>query len=226
MLAGIALAAGICALPAQLPAPYPELPSAEQPTRNLPATGYSLALSWAPEFCREGHEKRPGDFECDTAAERGRFVLHGLWPDGNGPERWPQYCRPAAVLDTATLKRGLCDSPSVQLLQHEWAKHGTCTAAPDARSYFATEDKLFEHVRVPDMAALAGRTDLTAAAFQSAFAAANPGMTPDMMRLNVGADGALKEVWLCLGLDHRTRACPAGQGGAAPDRAVRVLAPG
>jgi ribonuclease T2 len=95
----------------------------------------------------------------------------------------------------------------------------------DPVRYFAEEGRLYHAIRFPDMATLAHRRGLTAGDFQAAFAAANPGMKPDMMRLNVNKRGWLEEVWLCLGLDKRPRACPAGQGGAAPTDPVKVQAP-
>ncbi|USI73676.1 ribonuclease T2 family protein [Sphingomonas morindae] len=212
-----------CPIPAGLPRPEPELPSADQPKRVVPITGYTLSLIWQPEACH-ARRGRPGDFGCASPAMRTGFTLHGLWPDGDGPNRWPQYCRATPLLSPAQLRAGLCATPSVQLLQHEWAKHGTCMS-PDPSRYFATETALFRRVRSPDMAALAARRDLTARDFQTAFAAANPGLTADMLRLNVNARGWLEEVWICLGRDRRPRACPAGAGGAAPGAALRIATP-
>ena len=61
------------------------------PSKRLPVTGYSLSLSWSPEYCR-GKEERSGDaMQCSGRSGRFGFVLHGLWPEGaNG--RWPQWC--------------------------------------------------------------------------------------------------------------------------------------
>ncbi|HEY0269361.1 MAG TPA: ribonuclease T [Sphingomonas sp.] len=201
--------------------PHADLPGAEQPARRVPITGYTLALSWAPEYCH-APAHRAAD-ECVGAARRG-FTLHGLWPDGGGPDKWPQYCKPVAILTDAEIAAGIAATPSPQLMQHEWAKHGSCFA-PNATAFFATEDALFRAVRLPDMAMLAHRRGLTVAAFQSAFAAANPGMRGDMMRLDVNRSGWLEEVWLCLGLDKQPRACPADAGGADPDTALKVQAP-
>jgi ribonuclease T2 len=72
------------------------------------------------------------------------------------------------------------------------------------------------------MTALA-RTPLTAGGFAQAFAAANPGMRPDMVNLNLDRDNWLREVWLCLDTRFRREKCKAP---LAADRAVRIRLPG
>ena len=208
-----------------LPRPHAELASADQPARRVPTTGYTLSLIWTPEHCFS-QARRGGngdDMECSGAAAHG-FILHGLWPDGDGPNRWPQYCHPVAILTDAELRAGIAATPSPQLLQHEWAKHGSCMTDDPVR-FFAIEDGLYNGIHTPDMASLAHRRGLTAGQFQSAFAAVNPGMRADMMRLNLNKRGWLEEVWLCLGLDRRPRSCPVGQGGAQPNDPLKVQAP-
>ncbi len=200
---------------------HADLPSATEPARRVAITGYTLTLSWQPEYCH-APDHRASD-ECTNRATRSSFALHGLWPDGAGPNLWPQYCHPVALLTDAEIKAGIAATPSPQLMQHEWAKHGSCFA-PNATAFFAEEDRLFRAVRLPDMATLAHRRGLTVAAFQSAFAAVNPGMTAEMMRLNVNKRGWLEEVWLCLGTDRKPRACPADAGGADPGTALKVQA--
>lgn len=227
LLLGLLLAATApsCPLPANLPRPRPDLASAEQPSRPGKAASYTLSLIWGPEACfsRRGHG--PGDLQCTSDWNRSHFTLHGLWPDGAAKGQWPQYCRPVALLTDAQLRAGLCATPSVQLLQHEWAKHGSCAFA-DPAAYFAEEGRLFRTLKFPRMADLAQRRDLTARDVEAAFAAANPGMTADMVRLNVNKKGWLEEVWLCLGADRRFARCGPGQSdGAAPDLRVKVAYP-
>lgn len=210
--------------PVQAMRPHPELPSADQPPRRVATTGYTLSMIWTPEHCYAAAKHGGvGDVECTGSARTG-FTLHGLWPDGDGPNRWPQYCHPVAILTDTQIAAGSKATPSPQLLQHEWAKHGSCMT-DDPVQYFAEEDRVYAGIHAPDMASLAHRRGLTAGQFQSAFAAANPGMRADMMRLNVNKNGWLEEVWLCLGLDKRPRSCPAGQGGAKPGDPVKVQAP-
>jgi ribonuclease T2 len=206
-----------------LPRPHAELPSADQPPRRTPTTGYTLSMIWTPEHCFSQRRSGGNDLEC-SGAKQGSFILHGLWPDGDGPNRWPQYCHPVAILSDAQISAGIDATPSPQLLQHEWAKHGSCMTG-DPVAYFAQEGRIYAGIRAPDMATLAHRRGLTVGQFQSAFAAANPGMRADMMRLNLNNRGWLEEVWLCLGLDKRPRTCPALAGGAQSDDLVKVQAP-
>ena len=176
MIGLFALAAAHAAISRQPPvpivAPHFEGASAEQPRRVEAIGSYTLALIWTPEHCRT---PVPGaeSFECAARDGRG-FVLHGLWPDGRGAS-WPQWCEEAAILPARTIRRHLRTTPSAQLMQHEWAKHGTCMrTTPDA--YFARAARLFDKLRFPDMDAL-GRTPLTAGAFAAAFARGNRGKT-------------------------------------------------
>ncbi len=176
----------------------------------LPTASYTLAISWAPQSCRAS-DRSTGSFECDPANRFG-FVLHGLWPDGAGKD-WPQYCRAVELLPEATLRANLCATPSVQLLQHEWAKHGSCMDLR-ADEYFRRATALYRGLRYPDMNALARRPRLTAGALATAFARANRGMTASMLRVTVTRDGWLDELWLCRDLSFRQTRCPAHQGGA------------
>lgn len=219
----------VLALPAMAAAQtarvHAELASSEQPVRRVPTTGYTLSLIWTPEHCysSQSHGRGDADPECSGAGAHG-FTLHGLWPDGAGPNLWPEYCHPVALLTDAQIAAGSRATPSPQLLQHEWAKHGSCMTT-DPVSYFALEDRIYDSIHTPDMAMLSHRRGMTVGEFQTAFAAANPGMTADMMRLNLNKNGWLEEVWLCLGLDKRPRSCPAGQGGAALADRVKVSTP-
>lgn len=208
-----------CAVPANIPRPRPDLPSAEQPKRVVPIGGYTLAITWAPQFCNSNADKRSARFECGGGNRFG-FTLHGLWPDGEGAE-WPQYCRAAEIVPKAVIARHLCTTPSAQLIQHEWAKHGTCMSAAPA-DYFAKSSGLYARLRFPDMAALARRDRLTAGDLASAFAAANPGIAADMMRITATKAGWLDEVWLCLDKRFGFTRCPAHQGGAAADTPIRI----
>lgn len=198
-------------------------PSEDRTPRRVATTGYTLAVSWTPEYCHARRPRRGDAPECRGPAARG-FTLHGLWPDGADPKVWPQYCRATQPLTPAEIRAGEAATPSPQLLQHEWDKHGSCMA-PDAARYFAEEGRLYRTVRAPDMASLAGRRDLTVGAFERAFAAANPGLAPEMMRLNVNQYGWLKEVWLCLSRDRRPERCPAGADEPAPGTRLWVQRP-
>jgi ribonuclease T2 len=208
-----------CAVPADLPRPRPDLPSQSQPRRVLPIGGYTLAITWAPEYCRSHSRDGSARFQCG-AGNRFGFTLHGLWPDGEGAT-WPQYCRAAPLLSADVLRRNLCATPSVQLLQHEYAKHGTCMGISPTQ-YFARSTRLYGRLRYPDMDALSRRSRLTAGAFAAAFARANPGISANMMRITATRQGWLDEVWLCLNTRFAFQACPAHQGGLAPTAPLKI----
>lgn len=208
-----------CRIPERISRPQVEGPSQREPRRVLPIGSYTLALIWAPEACRNRSANVDSSLACGGGNRFG-FTLHGLWPDGEGA-RWPQYCAPAPALTERVLRDNLCVTPSVQLLQHEYAKHGTCMGVPPA-AYFGRARGLYERVRYPDMNALAGRRNLTVGQFQAAFARANPGMSPNMLRLSVNRRGWLEEVWLCLDTNFRQQRCPAAQRGPAATARLRI----
>ncbi len=206
-----------CAVPAGPQRVRPDLPTRDQPRRVLPIGSYTLALTWAPQFCRE--RRKDTGFQCGSGNRFG-FTLHGLWPDGMG-EKWPQYCRPTALVPQPVIRRNLCATPSAQLIQHEWAKHGTCMAGYDPARYFDQATTLYRRLRYPDMEALS-RRPLTAGAFAAAMARANPGLRADMMRVTTTRQGWLDEVWICMDRAFGYRRCPAHQGGAAPGTTIRI----
>ena len=203
-----------CEVPQRIEPPQPDLPG---PRRLLPIGGYTLAISWAPQHCRSqtGPAAR---FECGSGNRFG-FILHGLWPDGPMAE-WPQYCRAADILPPAVIRENLCATPSAQLLQHEWAKHGTCMS-DSPKAYFDRATRLFTRLRYPDMNALSRRR-LTAGQLASAIARANPGISAEMMRITANRQGWLDEVWLCLDTQTRYARCPAHQGWLAPTKPIKI----
>lgn len=205
-----------CAVPDRLP-PAPAAQIGER--RIVPIVRYTLALSWSPEHCRDARGDPADSFQCGRPGRFG-FVLHGLWPDGPGT-RWPQYCRPAARVPEVEVRRMLCTTPSAKLIEHEWQRHGTCLTRDPAR-YFRLARGLFNGIRYPDMDALSRRRDLTAGQFARAFAAANPGMTPAMLRVKADRKGWLDEVHLCLGLTGRPRDCRPEDERAAPGSRLRI----
>lgn len=218
-----ARAAGpVCALPADLTTPHEEAPTDREPQRVLPIGSYTLSLIWMPEKCRKGDEEDCALYR-QTQRSSGRtdgFTLHGLWPDGTGAE-WPQYCKAAPVLPAKVIAEHACATPSPQLLQHEWTKHGTCMAGYTPDRYFDLSNRLFAGIKAPNLWALSYKRQ-TAASVSDAIARANPGMTGDMMRLNIDKQGWLKEVWFCLDTKFKPQACPATQGGARGDEAVKI----
>lgn len=151
-------------------------------------------------------------------------MLHGLWPDGAG-RQWPQYCAPTGLVPQQVVRDMLCTTPSADLIQHEWAKHGTC-GWKEPQAYFARGRSLYRAVRYPDMVALSRRGDLTVGAFRTAFVRANahlPGLTAASVRVRVTGEGWLDEVWLCLDRSFVYGRCSAGQqGGREAGQRLRI----
>ena len=212
-----------CTAPTRVGPIRPELPSTDQPARVLPIGGYTLALTWSPEFCHGHARDAAARFQCGGGDRRFGFTLHGLWPDGVGPV-WPQYCKAAALLPAALVHQHLCATPSAQLMQHEWAKHGTCTG-DDPAAYFRRSTGLYGRLRFPDMAALARRRTVTAGQLAEAVAAANPGIGPTAIRVTANRQGWLDELWLCLDRRLAYARCRPGSGGVAASTKIRIAAP-
>ena len=208
-----------CALPERVERPRPDRASVSQPKRVLPIGGYTLALTWSPQFCRERGRDARSALQCGGGNRFG-FTLHGLWPDGTG-RQWPQYCRPAALVSPAVVRANLCATPSVQLVQHEWAKHGTCMPGYRPASYFARARKLYDPLRYPDMADLS-RKPLTAGDLAGEMARLNPGLPANAVRVTTTRDGWLDELWLCLDQRFRYARCPVSKGGVAPGTRTQI----
>ncbi len=150
---------------------------------------YVLSLSWVPGFCAT-HRGQPS--ECAT---RQGSALHGLWPQLNGGDQ-PSDCQ-TLQLARGDIERygGLFASRS--LAAHEWRRHGTCSGLSPA-AYFALAARDVRRIRIPDAdgpgAVLRARD---AEAVKSAFAAANPGLSPRGMA-TVAYRGMVAEVDICL----------------------------
>jgi len=206
-----------CAVPNPLPRYRLETPPAGE-VRRVPVSGYLLTLSWSPQFCRDKASSPDDATQCGRGARFG-FVLHGLWPEGE-TSAYPAWCRDAGLIEEALVRQHFCMTPSAQLLQHEWAKHGTCmTDKPE--KYFQAASLLFKAVRTPDMTALSRRRP-SVAQFASAFADVNPGLSPEMLRVATNPGGWLQEVRICLDRSFRPERCPKGGGAANPKRALRI----
>jgi ribonuclease T2 len=199
-----------CAIPPRLPEAQAK-PQPMDDVRTGAVSRYTLALSWSPQYCRTRGSSDP--LQCGRDNRFG-FILHGLWPDGDG-RNYLAWCLPAQPVPASVVRQTFCATPSVQLQQHEWAKHGTCMTDDPAR-YFKAGTALYNAFRWPDMDGLS-RVRPTVGAFKSAFAAANRGVRQDMMYIDTSNGGWLEEVKVCLDRDFRPTRCPKGAGGA-PDR--------
>lgn len=201
-----------CNIPAKLD--LPRAASLPDTKPDAPAAAYVLALSWSPEFCR---------FRKDASAHAGQcadndfdFILHGLWVDSAAGAS-PRACTVAPPVGEALVRQHYCMMPSAQLMQHQWAAHGTC-AFSSAEAYFGAAKSLWDGVKRPDLRRLRGET-LTAGMVREAFVKANIGLPSEAIAVARNNRGWLTEVRLCMDLDYNYAACRA----PGADDGARVL---
>ena len=209
--------ANSCIVPDALPELRVETPPPGQ-IRKVPVTGYLLSLSWSPQYCRDKQSSAADASQCGKDARFG-FILHGLWPEGDR-QIDPAWCGEAKPLDAGLVKQHFCMTPSARLLQHEWAKHGTCMADKPDR-YFRAASILYRAVRFPDMNVLS-RRGVTTGAFAAEFARINRGMSPAMVRIMITPGNWLKEVRVCMDTAFKPRPCPKGEPTAPPKRRLNI----
>ena len=192
--------------------------------RNTPGEFdyYVLVLGWAPSYyLTEGRLRR--DAECNSAKPHA-FVLHGLWPEYE--KGWPEDCSigkrpwvPTSVIDEM---RDIM--PSKGVIIHEYRTHGTCSGL-DPVQYFGVVRELYERVKVPESLAASGaRQSLSSGEIESAFAAANPWLKPEMMSVSCRGENLL-DVRICFSRDLFPRACGANEDETRLCRSSRIAVP-
>jgi len=190
------------------------------PVRQTPIAGYTLALTWSPEYCR-GRENRAADRrQCSGTAGRFGFVVHGLWPEGSGAA-WPQWCPSPNRLTSQEVARNLCMTPSAALLANEWERHGSCMVRRP-ESYFKVTRILWNSLRWPDFDRIARNEELTAGDVRRAFAEANRYWEPEHVGLVVNERGWLAEMRLCYGKDFMPARCDARRFGPRDSTPVKI----
>ena len=174
--------------------------------KKPPSTGFDyflLTLSWAPEFCATNPNGRTSA-ECDPKKHMG-LVVHGLWPQyDNG--QWPQDCASTPPVASATVDHMMPIMPGKQLIQHEWAKHGTCSGL-SVQDYFGEIEKLYDGLQVPDdfkkpsSSSQTGPSDI-----EQKFATAN-NAPQGAFRISC-PQNEFSAVEICLSKDFQYQACP------------------
>lgn len=205
-----------CVLPRRiepLPSPQPD-----GPARRKSVAAYTLAASWSPEYCRFNNNR--GTMQCSGRNGLFGFVLHGLWPEAayGAPPQWcPTSRRPSPDL----IRRNLCMTPVPWLLEHEWAKHGSCMVRKP-ETYFKVSAILWRSLRWPDADYLSRKDGLTAGDLREAFVRLNPDWKPDGVGIETSRTGWLREVHLCYGKDFLPRDCPKAKYGPSNDAPLKI----
>lgn len=193
------------------------------PSVAAPVTGYTLALSWSPEFCKLRAGQRAHAAQCSGTNGSFGLVVHGLWPESGGS--WPQWCGSKAALTPAEVRGAMCMMPSLRLVARQWAKHGSCMATRPA-DYLKTTRTLWQRLRLPDYDRISREDALTAGRIRAAFADANPGIPESAIGVKINPRGWLEEIRLCYSRTFRPVRCSAsrlGAKGSAPAKIWRGL---
>jgi ribonuclease T2 len=182
---------------------------------------YVLALTWSPGFCALEGERR-GRSQCEPGRGVG-FAVHGLWPQlARG---YPVECEPSGRVPSAPAReeaRGLFADEA--LARHQWRRHGTCSGKSPA-AYFRDVRTARDRVNIPEQFRSPSQdATMTPAEIERGFAAANPGLRPDMMAV-VCRRGLLQEVRICFDKTLRGfHRCPEVDRGGCGFGEIRVEA--
>lgn len=186
-----------------VPAPAPKLPIAEA---KADFDYYVLVLSWSPTHCSsDAGRGRDDELQCRAGRPYG-FVMHGLWPQNE--RGYPQSCASdqPRVVSSMVMRDALKLSPSEQLIQHEWEKHGTCSGLSQ-EDYFATAALAAEAIKVPQVYRAPQRPIVTTPNnVRRAFLDANRAIPQDGLSATCSRN-ELAEVWVCLDKGLHPRAC-------------------
>jgi ribonuclease T2 len=157
---------------------------------------YLMNLSWSPEFC----SIQSTSPEC--AAHPG-FILHGLWTQNNDGT-YPVFCSEEPAPTNIT--QNLDITPDLPLLQHEWAKHGTCSGVGPQR-FFAMEHQAFHSLHIPpQFEHIDQEISMTPNAILDLFAAANPDFPQGSILLSCGRNH-LTAIESCFNKDLKPIVC-------------------
>ena len=181
---------------------------------------YLLSLSYAPDFCAQRTGNKDAR-ECGSGRHIG-FVVHGLWPQGEG-NRGPENCGSASPVSEEIVRATLSYIPTESLIQHEWATHGTCTGL-GAANYFALVRRARDMVKIPnDLAAPGTQLQMRSADVEAKFAAANPNFPREAFRVSCYRDAELQEVRIALNKDLSPRVYRNSGGSCAATVQIRPV---
>jgi len=181
---------------------------------------YLLSLSYAPDFCAQPTGNKDAR-ECGSGRHIG-FVVHGLWPQGEG-NRGPENCGSASPVSEEIVRTTLPYIPTESLIQHEWATHGTCTGL-SAANYFALVRRARDMVKIPnELAAPGAQLRMGSSEVEAKFAAANPNFPRGAFRVSCYRDAELQEVRIALNKDLSPRVYGGGVGSCGATLQIRPV---
>ncbi|QYJ07369.1 ribonuclease T2 family protein [Qipengyuania flava] len=205
-----------CSLPRSAPVPPVR---AEAPPRVLPVTGYTLALSWSPEFCKPRKGQRAHARQCSGRDGMFGLIVHGLWPESG--RSWPQWCPAQRAPQPREVAANLCISPSASLVARQWAKHGACMTRRPA-TYLKVTRILWQGLRIPDFDRVSREDDLTAGTIRTRFVDANPGWFAEAVGVKLNSRGWLQELRLCYDKRFMPTACDRARFGARDGAQAKI----
>jgi ribonuclease T2 len=163
---------------------------------------YLLSLSWAPTWCGQD-ASRASSAECARGRHIG-FIVHGLWPEA-AQGKSPEFCGEAGRVPNSTVKIALPLMLSANLIQHEWAAHGTCSGL-NSFDYFTALVQVRGMVQIPVQLNADAELTKTPADIELQFATANPDFPKGAFR-TACTRGQFEEERVCFGKDLKPRAC-------------------
>lgn len=205
-----------CSLPGRVSVPRA---APDGPVRRLPVTGYTLALSWSPEFCKSRESRPAHRRQCSGREGRFGFIVHGLWPEG--ARIWPQWCPARRPPSARELRANMCLTPSAALLAHQWAKHGSCMTRSPA-TYYRVTRILYRGLRWPDFDRLSREDKLTAGMIREQLVAANEGWRGEAIGVQLNERGWLEELQLCYDRRFMPAPCDRRRFGAKDAARVKI----
>jgi ribonuclease T2 len=191
----------------------------DAPPRRLPVTGYTLALSWSPEFCKPRKGQRRHARQCGGQAGMFGLVVHGLWPASG--HSWPQWCPISRAPLPREVAANMCISPSAALIARQWAKHGACMTRKPA-TYLKVTRILWEGLRIPDLDRISREDGLTAGTIRTRFVDANPGWMREAVGVKLNARGWLEELRLCYDKHFMPTECNRSRFGAQDEAEAKI----
>jgi ribonuclease T2 len=141
-----------------------------------------------------------------------------LWPQ-NDNGSWPQDCSSAQPVSQEIVREMLPVMPARGLIQHEWAKHGTCSGL-SVQDYFGEIIHLYKEIKAPpEYQNPNAEFQVSPSNIEQKFAAANAA-PQNAFRISCRA-GEFVALEVCYDKEFRYRDCGALKECRAPQ--VRVL---